>query len=190
MEFNTTLFTPYVLDFFTENLKDYDTNYLEIGVYYGKSIKELSETYTNKTIFAIDPFIEDGHTTHKSGIAQGNELSSQKNNVISILETHKNIKLFQASSVDFYKTLTKEIITDLNIGCIFMDGDHHYSSIVNDYKLSIDLIGSKKGIICFDDLHLDDVLQAYNEFIQIMEHRIENINILGNTCKAVRLKND
>ena len=49
-----TLFTPKILEYFTNNMKDYDGNYLEIGVFNGTSIASLADIYPNKkTILSI-----------------------------------------------------------------------------------------------------------------------------------------
>jgi hypothetical protein len=181
------IFTPKTLAFFNHYLNQYDTNYMEIGVYYGQSIKELSENFPNKLIIAIDPFIEDGNTSHHSNVQFGQPLTLPKANVLSFLSSHKNIKLFETTSVEFYKTLTEKQIQELNIGCFFIDGSHHYPDVANDYMLCLAMLQSKKGIICFDDLHLKDVQRAYNEFINIASSRISKIVDVSEISKAVIL---
>lgn len=166
------MFTPATFEFFKNHLKQTDTNYFEIGVYNGESIKELGQEFPDKKIIAVDPFIEDGCTTHNSGVERGNSLVSQKETALEGIKDLSNVIFHEMTSEEFYKNLNSEIIQELNIGSVFIDGSHWYDDVVNDYKLALDLIGNKKGVVCFDDLHVEDVSKACEEFKSICGDRI------------------
>lgn len=166
------MFTPRTLSFFKQHLDQLPTNYLEIGVYQGESIKELGIAFPDKKIIGVDPFIEDGNTTHDSGIDRGNQLLSQREMTVAGIANLDNVKLYEMTSEKFYVNLTPELIEELNVGAVFIDGSHWYEDVVIDYKVALALIGNKRGIVCFDDLHILDVLRACNEFCNICGDRI------------------
>ena len=181
------LFTPHVLNFFKESLPKLSGNYLEIGVYNGVSIRTLALTYPDKLIIGVDPFIEDGCTTHNSGVAFNQALNTQKSNTIANIADIKNIKLFEMPSTEFLSNHS-ESFEELNVSAVFVDGSHHYHDVVNDYKLAMDLLGKKEGLVCFDDLHVSDVSRAVAEFKVNYADRIVNEIVLGVSVLAFQIK--
>ena len=185
------IFTPGILEHFTNNMKNYDGNYLEIGVFNGTSIASLSETYPNKKIYGIDPFLEDGCTSHLTNISQGQPLVNQKENTLNQIKDKANIVLFEMTSKSFVETLNSEKIKELNINAVFIDGDHHYEHVKNDYELALSLIGNKSGLIVFDDTHISDVSIACSEFEIIIGSRIiskKSIRDLHSNCAMFTIK--
>jgi len=182
------MFTDQVLEYVKTVLPTVTGNYLEIGVYDGQSIGTLGKDFPNKTIFAVDPFIEDGNTSWTSGVKVGNQLNSQRESTYNFIKDKSNVKLFEVTSHDFYASLTDEKIRDYNIQIVFIDGDHHYDHITNDYKLALSLIGSKNGIIIFDDDHIPDVNRSMNEFKTLIGSRINKIIDLKRTAWAYEIK--
>lgn len=173
-----TLFTPHVLEFFKEELSTLPGNYLEIGVYNGLSIKELALLYPSKRIIGVDPFIEDGCTSHKSGQSLNEQLSAQRINTLDNVKNISNIDLHQLTSVEFY-TKNIDVLHEFNVSAVFVDGSHHYVDVVNDYKLAMDLLNKKRGIICFDDLQVPDVAKAVEEFEVFAHDRITEKIVMG-----------
>lgn len=172
------MFSHATLEFFKSYLNNIPTNYLEIGVYNGESIKELAALFPDKTIVGIDPFIEDGCTSHDSGVGRGESLVAQRQSTFVDIKNYKNIKFFNTTSEQFYADLTADLIGELNIGAVYIDGSHWYKDVVIDYNLALKLLGDKGGAVCFDDLHVDDVLKACNEFISVCGDRIlDRINL-------------
>lgn len=51
----------------------------------------------------------------------------------------------------------------MNISAVFIDGSHWLEDVRIDYDLTMRLIGTKKGLVIFDDTHLHDVRVAIDE---------------------------
>lgn len=181
------LFTTHVLAFFKEHLSTLSGNYLEIGVYNGVSIKEMAIAYPDRLIIGVDPFIEDGCTSHNSGISFGKSLELQKTNTISNIANIDNIKLYETTSEDFFRD-NVEFFSEFNVSAIFVDGSHHYKDVVSDYKLAMALLDNKCGFICFDDLQVPDVLSAILEFETEFSDRILDKTDIGETTRVYKIK--
>ena len=160
------------LEHFTNNLKNYDGNYLEIGVFDGDSIASLGNLYPNKKIYGVDPFIEDGNTSHTTNKSAGEVLINQKESTLNLIKDKSNVTLFEMTSKRFFEELNDKKIKELNINAVFIDGDHHYEHVKNDVELTLTLIGNKKGLVIFDDVSLSDVSKAHNEFEILLGSRI------------------
>jgi len=182
------IFADHILKFFKDNLPNLDSNYLEIGVYFGVSISELADTFPKKKIFAIDPFIEDGNTSWHSEVAYTERLNPQRTHAFELAESKSNLKIFEMTSQKFYNELTEDQIQSMNVGAVFIDGDHHYEHVATDYKLALALINKKQGIVVFDDDSLEPVRTAMNEFEQVAQDRITEKIDLTRTATAYRLK--
>lgn len=171
-------------DYFKQQLPNNEFNYLEIGIFNGDSIAELARANTNKIIYGIDPFIEDGCTMHTTHVKENESMPTQRQNTYNNIAGLNNIKLFEMKSVDFYNQLTDEMVKEMNIGWILVDGSHHYEDVVVDIKLAFRLIGNKKGAIIFDDTHCLSVRKAYDEFlITYKDQIISQIDINYNENK-------
>ena len=48
----------------------------------------------------------------------------------------------------------------MNVAAVYIDGSHHCEDVIVDIKLAMKLIGTKKGFVVFDDLHIPDVKAA------------------------------
>lgn len=167
------MFCTLGFNFFKQELSQSDFNYLEIGVFNGDSIAELGKAYPNKSIFGIDPFIEDGNTTHITKIKENHQLSVQKQNTYNNIFGLNNVKLFEEKSIDFYNQLTDEMIEEMNVAWVLIDGSHHYADVIVDIKLAMKLIGDKRGGVVFDDCcNVADVNRAHQECV-------DNYNQLG-----------
>jgi len=149
-------------------------NYLEIGVYNGDSIAELARMYPNKTIYAVDPFVEDGFTSHDTGVDRGEYMSQQEANTRQNIAGLDNVVLFKMTSQEFAKMLTDEMIELMNIGHVLVDGSHHYEDVIIDCELSARLFNGKQGVIVFDDANLLGVAQALTEFGEKYKDKIDN----------------
>jgi hypothetical protein len=150
-------------------------NYLEIGVYNGDSIATLAKMYPNKTVYAIDPFIEDGFTSHDTGVERGEYMSQQEANTQKNIAGLDNVVLFKMTSQEFAEMLTDEMVDLMNIGHVLIDGSHHYEDVVIDSELSMRLFNNRPGIIVFDDADLDDVARARKEFHIKYKEQTDNL---------------
>jgi len=161
-----------VYNFFKEKLKETDHNYFEIGVYFGDGVYELAKNFPDKKIYCVDPFIEDGYTVADSKIEKGQSLNPQRENALKLFGECSNITLYETTSQQFLKNLTKQQINEFNVSYVFIDGDHSYDGASNDYVLAMKLIANKKGVIVFDDTDLPGVGQAIQVFKRSYKDRI------------------
>ena len=147
-------------EYFQRNLPRSPYNYLEIGVFNGDSIASLARNNPNLTIYGVDPFLEDGYTTHTTGVNRHEFMPEQQRNTLANTEGLTNVTLFQMTSEAFAATITDELAADMNVAWVLIDGSHHYADVVIDVDLALRLIGDRPGGIVFDDLNLDDVDRA------------------------------
>lgn len=152
--------------FIKDELEKYNGNYLEIGIWDGSGISFLAEKYPGRTLYAIDPFIDDGNTTHVSGVEKGGELTRIREIALKSISNFENIILHEIKSEDFKHD------GNLNVSFVFIDGDHSLEACVNDYKLAMSLIGKKAGAVVFDDVQTDGVGRAVQLFEKNYPHRI------------------
>lgn len=179
----------HLYDYISEHLGKYPGNYFEIGVFNGDGFARIASKYNHKLCYAIDPFIEDGHTSGTSFIERGNSLNTQKESFLNLTKELKNITHYETTSVEFCSNLTDSQIDALNVSVILIDGSHHYTDVVNDYQLSIKLLQKQKhGIIIFDDLHVSDVRKAYTEFTDIYAKNIKNSGLIGGNSNFVEIE--
>jgi hypothetical protein len=182
------MFSGHLFKYFKENLKNSNANYLEIGVYNGDSIHLLADEYPNKIIVGVDPFIEDGYTSWTSKVKKDDSLVAQKNATLNGIESRKNIKFYEMTSEEFSNNLTEELIQELNVKNILIDGDHHYSTVVIDYKLALKLIGNDAGVVAFDDTNINDIKDAMHEFEELVKDRIESSTYINPNGQVYVLK--
>ena len=155
-----------------DTLKKYQGNYLEIGVYNGDAIANIARAYPEKYIIGIDPFIEDGCTSHDSGVVKGNRLITQRDETYRNIKDLKNVFFYEMTSGYFYQNITEKHVSDANVNVVMIDGDHSYDAVKTDIDLALRMIGNKNGEISFDDISLDDVKRAMIYFEKIAGNRI------------------
>ena len=158
-------------EFFRQHLALNLGNYLEIGVFNGDSVAALARAYPDLQVFAVDPFIEDGCTTHTTGVAESESMPQQRETTLANIRDLSNVYLFEMTSSDFALTIQDDMLPDMNIAYVLIDGSHHYEDVRQDVDLAMRLIGSRPGYIVFDDVTLPGVAQAYREFLQVYAGR-------------------
>jgi Methyltransferase domain len=163
-------------------------NYFEIGVFNGRGFAEVAANFPNKKCVAVDPFIEDGHTTANSLVEKNNEIISQRESFLSHINGLINVEYSIMTSHAFKDQLTQETIDRLKIGTVLIDGNHFYEYVANDYELAMQLIDNRAGFIVFDDTDQPGVLQALEEFKIKYANRIESVNKLHGECHGVSIK--
>lgn len=152
--------------FFQSYLPKIPGNYLEIGVYEGDSLRDLSSVVPSKRLFGVDPFIEDGYTSHATGNSRGGHNQTQQSITEKNLEGRNNVMLHKITSKEFSEGLTEAAAQHLDITAVLIDGSHHYEDVSLDFALAKKLIGNKPGVIVTDDIcGVPDVLRAYREFL-------------------------
>ena len=158
--------------FFAQHLGLSPYNYLEIGVFNGDSIAQIAGGYPNKIIYGVDPFIEDGCTTDHTKVNQNEFMPTQHENTMKNIEGLENIVMLKMTSIDFAEMLTDDLISDMNVGWVLVDGSHHYTDVINDAHVAMRLIGDRQGGIVFDDVNLPGVRRAHDEFLSIYGDRV------------------
>jgi hypothetical protein len=177
-----------VYDYVAMILPPLPGNYFEIGVFNGAGFARIAQENPNKTCYAVDPFIEDGHTIGNSGQSMGSLLVEQKKNFLHNTQNLTNVTLYEMTSAEYAQQLTEQQCKDMNISLITIDGDHHYVNVKIDFDIAIQLIGDRAGQIIVDDTHVDDVAKAYDEFSAKFKHRIEREVPAGGTTKVILIK--
>ena len=152
-------------EYFRQRLADSPYNYLEIGVFNGDSIAALAQAYPDKTIYGVDPFLEDGYTTHTTGVDRHEPMPQQRANTRQNTQGLTNVVMHETTAEAFALSLTDQDIERMQVAWVLIDGSHHYDDIVIDVDLAVRLIGSRVGGIVFDDLNLPDVDRARQYFV-------------------------
>lgn len=165
--------SAHVYEPINQYLKSNKNNYLEIGVFNGVGLAKIAKSNPDLHCEAVDPFIEDGYTMANSNTEVGGKMSAQYNSALEAIGELENVNLNVMTSHEYFDSLTEEKIISLNIGTVLIDGNHHYEFVVNDYKLAMAVIGSKAGLIVFDDINVSGVQQAFDEFCVEYADRID-----------------
>lgn len=155
------------------NEQDHNYNSLEIGVYNGDGTAFIGKSFPKKTVYAIDPFVEDGNTDWMTRVGKDNPLLDQKNQFENHNRDLTNVVLFEETSENFSNRLTEKMIEEMNVGGVIIDGDHSYEAVTVDYELAMRIINKKKnGIIIFDDINVPGVEKGLNVFLKKYSHSI------------------
>jgi hypothetical protein len=149
-----------------EYVRKYEGSYLEIGCYDGVTLAEISSA-TNKMCYGIDPFLGDEHVSPSTDHVT--PLVEQKQNLYSNIHGKGNIKFFETTTEMFDKSLTDTDLRKMNISVCLIDGAHSTQFVNIDWKLSVRAIGSKTGVIVFDDVHVPDVVDSIGELLGFLE---------------------
>lgn len=163
-------------------------NYLEIGVFNGTGFAQIARNNPTKQCYAIDPFIEDGHTVASSQVNTGSVMTQQKQNFLSNTQNLSNVVLYEMTSARFLENLTDEACQVMNITTVVIDGDHHYPHVVVDFVLATRLLNKKAGQIIVDDTNVPDVGRAFNEFKEQFAHRIVDELSASDTTKILLIR--
>lgn len=150
-------------------------NYMEIGVYDGVTFCGFAQKFSDRVCYAIDPFIEDGWTSMHSLVKQGEHLTNQYRNFVKNMDGLSNIRFYRMTSIQFNRELTPKIIQDMNVSAIYIDGSHQYADVLNDMHMAVRLIGTKKGLVLFDDIQIVDVQRAIKDGMLAYSHHFKSV---------------
>lgn len=119
-----------------------EINYLEIGSYVGSSACLIMSHPFATNVFCVDPCILEPN--HYSGKMKQYEtlLNNVSNN-----NNGNNFKIIQDYSCN---KSTLDIVKDIKIDILFIDGDHRYQGVIDDFNNYVNLV-SEDGYIIFDD---------------------------------------
>lgn len=164
----------------------YMGNILEIGAFEGEGTRQLAQSFPNRTIYVIDPFIEDGNTVASTQVSRGEAMPTQRAAYLNNTQDLTNVRLFDCTSKDFMSVRTD--LTDLDIGCVIVDGSHHLPDVRLDGQLAMRCLAHRPGIVVFDDLTIADVEQAVKEFVQVYQHRIHRAHDIHGVAVILEIK--
>lgn len=179
---NTNPLCAYLYEKINKEAGNFEGNYLEIGAFNGAGAASVARNLPNKTIYIIDPFIEDGNTSWISHINSYEKMENIKAEYLYNTDGLNNIQHFENTTEEVANKLTDKEISDMNISMVLIDGDHHVEYVTIDYEFAMKVIGNKSGFIVFDDMHILDVVIAYEKFIIKYKDRIvktDNFHISG-----------
>jgi len=146
--------------------------YLEIGVHNGSSMSYVLQSESIEKCIGIDPFenleTNDSSMTHYQNIDKIN-ISKSSNNINNNNKYNSEIILLQD-----YSNNINENELDNDIDLLFIDGDHNYDAVLNDYNKFFNNVKTG-GFIVFDDLHQKGPKKVFNEII----NNDTNIELFG-----------
>lgn len=164
--------------------------YVEIGSFYGHSASVIASVFDNKKIICIDIF---NNSYFKSVGRKETDWNCPPKNYKIIAEKSIN-KCNNNNEVHYIeglscseKTINKlnKILNNDKIDLSFIDGDHTYQSVINDFEKYFPLV-KNKGFIIFDDYHqpwnaakkpVDDICIKYESEIHVLGLPKDNIKI-------------
>jgi hypothetical protein len=146
-----------------------DNNYkkvAEVGIGYGTHAKYVLKTTGVERLYLIDPmqfypndqFAED--IMKCKPVIPNNQFNEMHQLIQQELSPWKDrFTWFRTRSLD----ITNEQIADGELDCVFIDGDHSYDAVKRDLPFWWKKV-REGGMMLGDDIHMEDVARAVNEF--------------------------
>ena len=169
-------------------MKEKCRNYLEIGSHYGHSMCNMLQSKYKSKYMGIDIFEKWGD----SNIINMENLTNENVNKFNI--NNYECKLIKANSqskstIDIVKNYFSE-----GIDLLFIDGDHSYRGIINDFNNYFPLV-NKGGYIIFDDYlpytignKEREAPKAINKIVSDNRNKINNIGLIDDIVEIYKLK--
>jgi hypothetical protein len=154
------MLAPYIYNELKTFLKTTKGNFLEIGSFDGDGIAMLAKLYPEKMFYSIDPFIEDGHTTHITNTMQGNEIEHIYQRFKANTDNLTNIVHFKMPTARFLEL--KLMLPSINT--MLIDGDHSFFGASLDLQLANILAKNNELTVFMDDINKKSVRGALNYF--------------------------
>jgi hypothetical protein len=152
--------------------KDYNVNYVEIGCYAGGSACLVLQR-PNTNVLSVD-------------LGRPIDHSVVLNNVKN-LNKHLNKYTYVIGNSQVVNTRNEVIKVLPNIDVLFIDGDHSYQGVQNDFFMYNDLVNDG-GYIIFDDYHdrqhSPEVRKSVDDLILKISDKYEIIGTFSNTFDA------
>lgn len=152
--------------------KDYQVQYVEIGAFAGGSACLMLQ-HSNIKVISIDL----GRPIDPQIVTQNVEKFNNQNHFYKYIQGD--------SSSPSTKTQLLEYISEIDI--LFIDGDHSYQAVINDFNLYEDLV-KDGGFIVFDDYHDNQhspqVKPAVDDLILKIQDRYNIIGVFENKLGA------
>jgi predicted O-methyltransferase YrrM len=170
-------------------MKEECKNYLEIGTHYGHSICNMLQSKYKSKYMGIDIFEKwtDSKITNMEKLANDNVKKFNINNYeCKLVKANSQTK----STID----LAKEYFPE-GIDLLFIDGDHSYNGIINDFNNYFPLV-NKGGYIVFDDYlpykfnnKERGAPKAINKIVFDNKDKIVNIGLINDIVEIYKQKN-
>jgi len=143
--------------------------YLEIGAYAGASATLLLSNNKVKKVISVDL---------GEPIKYTDTINNIRNYIGDRISDYSYIKgsSYDTTTFDMVK---KELKKD-KVNILFIDGDHTYNGVRNDFEIYKDLV-SEGGYIIFDDYHCDSS-KGVREYVNVLinsEYCKDNYEIIG-----------
>jgi predicted O-methyltransferase YrrM len=170
---NQTMHHHYHILYDIANLypKDYIITYVEIGCYAGGSACLMLQRPNTKVI----------------SIDLGNPIPEEVvHNNVNKLNKYNNSYTYLKGNSQTYDMVDrlKELVSEIDI--FFIDGDHTYSGVSNDFFLYEELV-KPGGYVVFDDYHdygSPETHTAVNDIVKQMSNKYNVIGTLPNVLQA------
>ena len=121
-------------------------NYLEIGVFEGRSVIYICERYKDIQVTCVDPY--DKYENIKSTVKKQEMISVYKTFQKNTKDFKNRINHHKIDSSSFFKKNEK------NFDFIYIDGSHFFLDVSKDFENSLKIL-KKGGIIILDDFLWD-----------------------------------
>jgi len=175
----------YVKDFV---MKEQCKTYLEIGTHYGHSFSNALQSKYPSKFMAIDLFkrFADGAVMDIYKLASDNAEKYNSNNY--------DYKVMKGNSQTQATALKVKEYFPEGIDLLFIDGDHSYKGITNDFNLYFPLVNSG-GYIIFDD-YLPHKIGTYerpapkaiNDILKANKEKIVDIGLVDDIVDVHKIK--
>lgn len=154
-------------------------NYMEIGVHNGGSMSMVLASKQNLNLYGIDLFEDMYDETKHLNEDKFNKYQYFKKDNLSIEKTKKNLNYFKKfydnhsklnliqgnSYFDETESKVRSIIKDKEMDILFIDGDHTYDGVKNDFERYNKYV-KKNGYVIFDDYHHPIIQKYVDELLQ------------------------
>jgi predicted O-methyltransferase YrrM len=151
---------------------DYEVKYVEIGCYAGGSACLILQR-PNTRVISIDLGTPIGENVVLANVNKLNKLNNSYNYLKGNSQTYEMVNRL------------KELINEIDV--LFIDGDHSYQGVINDFLLYEGLV-KVGGYIVFDDYndpqHSPEVKIAVDDIIPTITYNYDIIGTLPNIFNA------
>jgi hypothetical protein len=155
------MLSPYLYQKAIELLEQNENaNYMEIGSFDGEGIAMLCNKFPERKFYAIEPFIEDGNTSHITGIEKGNDLQIVRESFIKNIKDCTNLQHIEQSTIDYMIISGQNKVKFPDIGILLIDGDHSYDAVQHDLMFAWYLAENHPIIVIMDDINNPGVHKA------------------------------